>query len=74
MKEVTLHQQEQARLHVLNSVVAEEITAGQAAALMDLSERHARDAASPLSGTFTSVSVPSGICGVRADGSLVCTE
>ena len=42
MKEVTLHQQEQARLHVLNSVLAEEITIGQAAALMDLSERHAR--------------------------------
>ena len=42
MKEVTLHQHEQARLHVLNSVLAEEITIGQAAALMDLSERHAR--------------------------------
>ena len=42
MKEVTLHQQEQARLHVLNSVLAEEITIGQAAALMDLSERHIR--------------------------------
>ena len=42
MKEVTLHQQEQARLHVLNSVRAEEITIGQAAELMDLSERHAR--------------------------------
>ena len=42
MKEVTLHQQEQARLHVLNSVLAEEITIGQAAELMDLSERHAR--------------------------------
>ena len=42
MKEVTLHQQEQARLQVLNSVLAEEITIGQAAELMDLSERHAR--------------------------------
>ena len=42
MKEVTLHQQEQARLHVLNSVIAEEITIGQAAELMDLSERHVR--------------------------------
>ena len=42
MKEVTLHQQEQARLHVLNSVLAEEITIGQAAELMDLSERHVR--------------------------------
>ena len=42
MKEVTLHQHEQARLHVLNSVLAEEITIGQAAELMDLSERHAR--------------------------------
>ena len=42
MKELTLHQQEQARLQVLNSVLAEEITIGQAAALMDLSERHAR--------------------------------
>ena len=42
MKEVTLHQHEQARLHVLNSVLAEEITVGQAAALMDLSERHVR--------------------------------
>jgi transposase len=42
MKEVTLHQQEQARLHVLNSVLAQEITIGQAAALMDLSERHTR--------------------------------
>ena len=42
MKEVTLHQQEQARLHVLNSVIAEEITIAQAAALMNLSERHAR--------------------------------
>ena len=37
-----MHQQEQARLDVLNSVLAEEITIGQAAALMDLSERHAR--------------------------------
>ena len=42
MKEVTLHQQEQARLHVLNSVLAEEITIGLAAELMDLSERHVR--------------------------------
>ena len=42
MKEVTLHQHQQARLHVLNSVIAEEITIGQAAELMDLSERHAR--------------------------------
>ena len=42
MKEVTLHQHEQARLQVLNSVLAEEITIGQAAALMDLSERHVR--------------------------------
>ena len=42
MKEVTLHQHEQARLHVLNSVLAEEITIGQAAELMDLSERHVR--------------------------------
>ena len=42
MKEVTLHQQEQARLHVLNSVLVEEITIGQAAELMDLSERHVR--------------------------------
>ena len=42
MKEVTLHQHEQTRLHVLNSVIAEEITIGQTAALMDLSERHAR--------------------------------
>ena len=37
-----MHQQEQARLQVLNSVLAEEITIGQAAELMDLSERHAR--------------------------------
>ena len=37
-----MHQQEQARLHVLNSVIAEEITIAQAAALMNLSERHAR--------------------------------
>ena len=37
-----MHQYEQARLHVFNSVLAEEITVGQAAALMDLSERHAR--------------------------------
>ena len=42
MKELTLRQQEQARLQVLNSVLAEEITIGQAAELMDLSERHAR--------------------------------
>ena len=42
MRGVTLHQYEQARLHVFNSVLAEEITVGQAAALMDLSERHAR--------------------------------
>ena len=42
MKEVTLHQHEQARLQVLNSVLAEEITIGQAAELMDLSERHVR--------------------------------
>ena len=42
MKEVTLHQHEQARLQVLNSVIAEEITIGQAAALMELSERHVR--------------------------------
>ena len=42
MKELTLHQHEQARLQVLNSVLAEEITIGQAAELMDLSERHAR--------------------------------
>ena len=42
MKELTLHQQEQARLQVLNSVLAEEITIGQAAALMELSERHVR--------------------------------
>ena len=33
---------QQARLHVLNSVLAEEITIGQAAELMDLSERHVR--------------------------------
>ena len=37
-----MHQQEQARLHVLNSVLVEEITIGQAAELMDLSERHVR--------------------------------
>ena len=37
-----MHQQEQARLQVLNSLLAEEITIGQAAELMDLSERHAR--------------------------------
>ena len=37
-----MHQHQQARLHVLNSVLAEEITIGQAAELMDLSERHAR--------------------------------
>ena len=42
MKEVTLHQHEQARLQVLNSLLAEEITIGQAAELMDLSERHVR--------------------------------
>ena len=42
MKEVTLHQHQQARLHVLNSVLAEEIRIGQAAELMDLSERHVR--------------------------------
>ena len=42
MKDMTLHPQEQARLHVLNSVLAKEITVRQAAALMELSERHAR--------------------------------
>lgn len=42
MKEVTLHQHEQARLHVLTSVIAGEIGIGEAAALMDLSTRHAR--------------------------------
>ena len=42
MKDMTLHPQEQARLHVLNSVLAKEITVRQAAELMDLSERHAR--------------------------------
>ena len=44
MKEVTLHQHEQARLHVLNSVIAGEIEIGEAAALMDVSTRHARSA------------------------------
>lgn len=42
MKEVTLHQHEQARLHVLTSVIAGEIGIGEAAALMDLSTRHTR--------------------------------
>ena len=37
-----MHQHEQARLHALHSVIAGEIAIGQAAALLDLSERHVR--------------------------------
>ena len=35
MKEVTLHQHEQARLHAFNSVIAGQLEIGEAAALMD---------------------------------------
>ena len=42
MENVTLRQKEQARLKVLNSLLAEQITLEQAAALMGVSERHTR--------------------------------
>ena len=42
MENVTLNQKEQARLKVLNSLLAEQMTAGQAAELMGVSTRHAR--------------------------------
>lgn len=42
MENVTLNPKEQARLKVLNSPLAEQMTAGQAAELMGVSTRHAR--------------------------------
>ena len=42
MENVTLNQQEQRRLQVLNSLLAEQVTLDQAAELMAVSSRHAR--------------------------------
>ena len=42
MKDVTLNQREQARLHVLNSVLEYQVPIAQAADLLGVSERHAR--------------------------------
>ena len=42
MKDVTLNQREQARLHVLNSVLEYQAPIAQAAELLGVSERHAR--------------------------------
>ena len=42
MKDVTLNQKEQARLHVLNSVLEYQLPIAQAAELLGVSERHAR--------------------------------
>ena len=42
MENVTLNQKEQARLKVLNSLWAEQMTVDQAAALMGVSARHTR--------------------------------
>ena len=42
MKDVTLNQREQARLHVLNSVLEYQAPIAQAAELWGVSERHAR--------------------------------
>ena len=42
MENVTLTSKEQARLQVLNSLLAEQITLDQAAELMGVSSRHAR--------------------------------
>ena len=42
MKDVTLNQREQARLHVLNSVLEYQVPIAQAAELLGVSERHAR--------------------------------
>ena len=42
MENVTLNQKEQTRLHVLNSLLAEQMTLDQAAELMGVSPRHTR--------------------------------
>ena len=42
MKDVTLNQREQARLHVLNSVLEYQVPIAQAAELLGVSQRHAR--------------------------------
>ncbi len=42
MENVTLNPKEQARLRVLNSLLAEHMTLDQAAALMGVSPRHTR--------------------------------
>ena len=42
MKDVTLNQQEQARLSVLNSVLEYQAPIDQVAELLEMSERHAR--------------------------------
>ncbi len=41
MKDVTLNQLEQTRLHVLNSVLEHQLPAAQAAEILEVSERHA---------------------------------
>ena len=43
MENVTLTQKEQARLQVLNSLLAEHVTLDQAATLMGVTTRHTRD-------------------------------
>ena len=42
MENVTLNQKEQARLQILNSLLAEHMTVDQAATLMGVSTRHTR--------------------------------
>ena len=42
MKDVTLNQKEQARLHVLNSVLEYQVSIAQAAEVLGVSERHTR--------------------------------
>ena len=41
MKELTLNQLEQTRLHVLNSVLEHQLPVAQAAEILGVSERHA---------------------------------
>ena len=41
MKDLTLNQREQARLHVLNSVLEHQLPVSQAAEVMGVTERHA---------------------------------
>ena len=41
MKDLTLNQLEQTRLHMLNSVLEHQLPVGQAAEILGVSERHA---------------------------------